>query len=83
MGIELAEGGAEGTPEAAPDDSFKGRVIRERDQLAENKRKLGEFLKSEQFETLPLAERQRLSTQFSVQGVLLDVLSERINADFQ
>lgn len=64
-------------------DDFKARVNKEHEQLADNMLKLNKFMKTEAFEALPLAERQRLARQYSAMGVYKDALGERIAADFQ
>ncbi len=71
------------------DDDFKDRVIAERTQLAEKILKLRQFIQNplgsevSGFESLPLDERRRLSTQLSAMGVYKDVLDARIGSDFK
>jgi hypothetical protein len=71
------------------DEAMKNEVLAERGQLAARMLALRKFMYGDDsspepaFEALPLAERQRMSTQLSAMGVYRDVLEARIAADFQ
>ena len=64
-------------------NTFKDRVSAELGELADKAMKLAKFRTSPLFDTLPLAEQERLKRQAAAMAAYGDVLAERINADFK
>lgn len=62
--------------------AFQQRVMIEQVELSNRLDKLSEFLKSPIFESLPDAERLRLTRQSVAMHDYLNVLTERITANF-
>ena len=62
-------------------EAHQERVVAEADQLNERTNKLGAFLLSDLYKTLPEVEQKRLARQHTVMTQYLQVLNERI-ADF-
>lgn len=56
------------------------RVIEEKRELDEKRKKLDTFIGSEKFNAIPLEERWRLTRQASHMMAYSDVLAERIKA---
>jgi hypothetical protein len=59
------------------------RVVVERDELAEKLTKLNTFIGGEIFHKLPAEEKVRLAKQGGAMKDYLDILNDRINADFK
>jgi len=60
--------------------SFQERVIAEKSELDEKRRKLLEFFITDTFRSLDQAEKDRLRSQHSVMGVYSEILLQRIAA---
>ncbi len=56
------------------------RVIEEKKELDEHGDRLDQFILSEQFQSLPSAEQERLKRQLEIMGEYSEVLGERIAA---
>lgn len=56
------------------------RVVKEKAELDDRAHKLSLFFRTEMFEGLPTAERDRLRTQLHLMRALSSVLEARINA---
>lgn len=56
------------------------RVITEKKEIDERGDKLEQFILSEKFGTLPVAEQERMKRQLEIMGKYSEVLGERIAA---
>ena len=62
------------------DETYKGRVIEERNDLKVKVDKLISFSDSKQFTDLPASDKVLLQCQLEAMTLYLDVLNERIGA---
>ena len=59
---------------------FQERVIAEKDELDQKRKKLSDFISGSVFQALPEEEKQRLQRQASIMFDYSTVLGERISA---
>lgn len=65
------------------EESFKERVVKEREELKVKLTALSNFLSSDKINSIPDDERERLRLQYGYMFEYEEILAERIKADFK